>query len=154
MRPLLALLCLATPALAESPRAALFPTDATCYLRHYTDAHLASHPDQLVREIAIGPEPGSFEADVLVLRVAVWLRGTSGRMMAYGYCENTGGALSCGLEGDAGWLMVEPTAKGARVTVGRDGMALEGDSGFVTLGGGHSDDAVFALPRVPADSCP
>lgn len=145
---------LAAPAFAESPRAALFPTDASCYLRAYDSAHLASHPDQLVKEIALGPEPGSFEADVLVLRVTVRLRGDAELRQADAYCENTGGTLSCGLEGDAGWFQLSPTAKGARMEVGRDGLGFEGETGFVELGGGQSDDEVFALPAVPADSCP
>ena len=37
---------LASPALAESPRAALFPGDGVCYRRDYDAAHLAAHPDQ------------------------------------------------------------------------------------------------------------
>lgn len=117
MRRLVLLACLATlpglPARAESPRQALFPGDASCYLRHYSRDHLASHPDQLVTEIAIGPEPGSMEADVLVLRLALYMRGNSDQLRAHAYCDNTGGTLSCALEGDAGRFEIKPTAKGA-----------------------------------------
>lgn len=154
MRRLLPLLLLATPALAESPREALFPSDGACYLRFYDKAHLAQHPDQLVKEIAVGPEPSSMKAGQLVLRVAVSLRGNPEQFRGYAYCDNTGGTLSCGLEGDAGWFQMQPTAKGALLMVGRDGIGFEGDSGFVELGGGRSDDESFAMPRVPADSCP
>lgn len=38
--------------------------------------------------------------------------------------------------------------------VGRDGLGLEGASGHVVLGAPGSDDRSFALPPVPADSCP
>ena len=159
MRPslplcLLALPLLASPALAESPRDALFPSDGSCYLRHYDNAHLAKHPDQLVKDIAIGPDPAGFRSNPMVLRLTVSLRGQSELFLAYAYCENTGGALSCGLEGDAGWFQITKGAKGAKIRVGRDGLGFEGASGFVTLGGGQSDDAVFVLPPVPADSCP
>lgn len=154
MRLLLAFCLLATPALAESPRDALFPSDASCYLRHYTGAHLAKHPNQLVTDIAIGPEPGSFEADVLVVRMQVSLRDHPEILQTAAYCENTGGTLSCGLEGDGGWFQMERTPKGARVMVGRDGLFFEGARGFVHIGGGDSDDDVFLMPPVPADSCP
>lgn len=154
MRLILPLLLLATPALAQSPREAMFPSDASCYLRHYDKAHLAKHPDQLVKDIAIGPDPAGFQGRELVLRVLVSLRGQSELMMGYAYCENTGGALSCGMEGDAGWFQLTPNAKGVKLSVGRDGLGFEGASGFVTLGGGESDDEVFVMPAVPADSCP
>ena len=86
--------------------------------------------------------------------MAVTLRGNPEHFMGYAYCDNTGGTLSCGLEGDAGWFQMKPTAKGALLMVGRDGIGFEGNSGFVELGGGRSDDESFALPKVPADSCP
>jgi hypothetical protein len=154
MRRILPLLLLATPALAESPRQALFPSDGSCYLRHYTVDHLASHPDQLVKEITIGPEPGSMEADVLVLRVNVDLRGQPGLLRAYAYCENHRDWLICGLEGDAGRFQLQRTAKGAKLEVFRGGLGFEGADGYVLLGGGRSDDNSFVLPKVPADSCP
>lgn len=154
MRRLLPLILLASPAFAESPRQAMFPTDGSCYLRHYDKAHLAKHPDQLVKDIAVGPEPSSMKAGQLILRVAVSLRGNPEPFLGYAYCDNTGSTLSCGLEGDAGWFQMKPTAKGALLMVGRDGIGFEGGSGFVELGGGRSDDESFAMPKVPADSCP
>lgn len=154
MRLVLPLLLLALPAQAQSPRDALFPSDGACYLRHYDRAHLTAHPNQLVEEIAIGPEPGSMEADVLVLRLALYLRGRDEQFRAAAYCENDGAGLGCHLEGDAGWFVLEPGPKGMRLRVGRDGLWFEGASGQVTLGGGQSDDAVLALKPVPADSCP
>lgn len=153
MRPVLALCLLASPALAESPRDALFPGDEGCYRRDYDAAHLAAHPDQLVREIRLSPDKAVLDARYLVLKVQVRLRGSDDELLANAYCENTGGSLSCGLEGDAGWLTLEPTAKGLRASVGRDGIGFETDTGFVTLGGGQSDDAVFAIPRARAEAC-
>lgn len=153
MRPVLALCLLASPALAESPRDALFPGDEGCYRRDYAAGHLAAHPDQLVREIQLSPDKAVLDARYLVLKVQVRLRGSDDELLASAYCENTGGSLSCGLEGDAGWLTLEPTAKGLRASVGRDGIGFETDTGFVTFGGGQNDDAVFAIPRASAEAC-
>lgn len=156
MRPFLfPLLLIATPALAQSPRDLMFPSDATCYLRHYTAAHLASHPAQRVTDIALGPDQPSWNAQELTLRLGVSLRGTSDYFLSYAYCENTGGALSCHLEGDAGWFTLEPAAKGGLVmTTGRGGIGFEGAEGMFLIGGSASDDNSFLIPPVPADSCP
>lgn len=150
----LALSLLATPALAQSPRAAMFPSDASCYLRHYDKAHLAKHPAQRVREIAIGPMTGNFESDVLILKVMVWIDGHDGYYTGVASCENTGGSLSCQLEGDAGWFTLTPRRQGAiLMKLGRDGIGFEGRD-FVTLSGSSGDDREFLLPPVAADSCP
>jgi hypothetical protein len=156
MRPFLfPLLLIATPALAQSPRDLMFPSDATCYLRHYGAAHLASHPAQLVTDIALGPDQPSWNAQELTLRLGVSLRGTSDYFLSYAYCENTGGALSCHLEGDAGWFTLEPAAKGGLLmTTGRGGIGFEGAGGMFQIGGSASDDESFLIPPVPADSCP
>ncbi len=152
MRLALALTLAATPALAESPQAAMFPSDASCYLRQYSQIHLAGHPDQMVREIALGP--AGQQGHQLVLRVAVYLRGSTERFTADAYCENTGGSLSCGLEGDGGWFTLESARQGLKMKVGREPLGFEGETGFITFGGAASDDNVFLLPPVPADACP
>ncbi len=156
MRPFLfPLLLIATPALAQSPRDTMFPSDATCYLRHYTAAHLASHPAQRVTDIALGPDQPSLNPQELTLRLGVSLRGTSDYFLSYAYCENTGGALSCHLEGDAGWFTLEPAANGGLLmTTGRGGIGFEGAEGMFQIGGSASDDNSFLIPPVPADSCP
>jgi hypothetical protein len=156
MKALAALLILAAlPAQAQSPRQTLFPTDGSCYLRQYSNRHLADHPNQLVTQIALGPEYGQAEADVLILRVAVYARGSNERFTGSAYCENTGASLSCGLEGDGGRFSLSPGKKGAlTMRVGRDPLGFEGSRGFLTFGGGVSDDETFLIPRVPADACP
>lgn len=149
------LVLIAAPASAQSPRDLMFPSDATCYLRHYSAAHLASHPAQRVTQIALGPEPGSRNPMQLTLRLAVSLRGTGEDFLSLAYCENTGGALSCQVEGDSGWFMLKPAAKGGiLMTTGRRGLGFEGERDFVQIGGGASDDNSFLIPPVPADSCP
>ena len=145
---------LATPAFAQSPRDAIFPSDASCYLRHYSAGHLASHPQQNVAEIALGPEPATFDAPVLGLRLALYRRGSNTRYEGRAACENTGGALSCQLEGDGGWFTLWPKADGTlRLEVGRGGLIFEA-ADFLEVSGISGDDRVFVLPRVPADSCP
>lgn len=157
MRPFILTLALlaATPTLAQSPRQAMFPGDQGCYLRHYTAAHLADHPDQMVREIALGPEPAETDARFLALRLAVSLRGSDDHLTATAYCENTGGDLSCQLEGDGGWFTLSPGKNGAlRLSIPTEPLGFETATGFVTFGGEASDDRLLALHPVPADSCP
>ena len=43
---------LATPALGETPREAMFPSDGSCYRRQYSADHLAAHPAQRMEWIA------------------------------------------------------------------------------------------------------
>lgn len=151
-RALILALCAATPALAESPRAAVFPGDQGCYRRDYDAAHLAAHPDQLVKTIRLSADSAQSDARFLLLTIEIQPRGGAA-VRARGYCENTGGSLSCGLEGDAGWLTLEPTSKGLRAKVGRDGIGFETETGFVSFGGGQSDDEVFAIPHAPKAAC-
>ena len=152
--PLTALALLASPAFGQSPRDLLFPRDQGCYMRHYDKAHLAKHPDQLVKDIAISPQAGPSSPRELVVRVVVRLRGNPEQLVGYGYCENTSGTLSCLLEGDMGWFQMKPAKSGATVSVGRDGVNFEGDTSVTQLGGGKSDDEIFALTKAPAGSCP
>jgi hypothetical protein len=156
MRRLAAVLILAAlPVAAQTPRQILFPHDGSCYLRQYSREHLATHPDQMVTQIALGPEYGQAEADVLVLRLAVQARGSAERFTASAYCDNAGDSLSCGIEGDGGLFTLTPGRKGAlTMKVGRDPLGFEGARGFFTFGGGVSDDETFLIPPVPADSCP
>ena len=150
----IALTLLATPALAQSPRDTMFPSDASCYLRHYDRTHLAGHPQQRVRDIAIGPASGSFESDVLRLTVQIMLRDVEQIFPGTARCENSGGSLSCEMDGKAGWFTLTPRPKGAvRLDVGRGGLVLQ-DRGFIYVSGELGDDRQFLLPPVPADSCP
>lgn len=149
----LALTLLATPALADSPRDEMFPSDGSCYLRHYDRAHLAAHPGQNIAEIAIGPLSGAFDARELILNVRITLRGSGNMYSGAAYCENTGGSLSCHLEGDAGWFTLTPRPGGAvRLDVGKGGIVFEGRD-FLYISGTMGDDRQFLMPPVPADSC-
>lgn len=153
---LMASLLPAAGALAESPRDAIFPTDATCYLRHYDKGHLASHPDQLVTQIALGPMQEAFgDPRQTIVTLMLWRRGSSEGYVASAYCENEADHLYCPMEGDAGAFALTPQ-KGGKVMlkVARRGMAFEGGRDFFEISGTSGDDRAFLLPRVPADACP
>ncbi|MCB6177013.1 hypothetical protein LHP98_02570 [Rhodobacter sp. Har01] len=152
----LAVLLAATPAVAKSPRDQMFPTDSSCYLRQYTLSHLASHPAQRVRQIALGPwAPEAGHQRYVALRVAVGLRGTAERFQGVAYCENEADHLFCQMEGDAGSFVLEPRPNGAvRMTLTRAGIGFEGNQDFVEISGTSGDDRVFLLPPVAAGACP
>lgn len=127
----------------------------SCYLREYSRQHLAKHPDQMVRMIALGPETGAGEADAPILRVAVMLRGGGEVLTGTAYCDGWGKRMDCGMEGDAGAFLLEPASNGAvRLSVSRQGLFFEGSEGFVELRGDRGDDRVFLIPSVPPDACP
>lgn len=81
------------------------------------------------------------------------LRGPGGGAAeAVAYCENVGATLYCVMEGDAGTFSIEAAKGGAiLVSVGRDGMALETGTGFVTLEQRRGDDRSFLLQ--PSQGC-
>ena len=148
-------LVLAGPALAQSPRETLFPSDASCYLRYYNAEHMAKHPAQTVELIQVGPDQTQWQNDELVLKIGLDLRSASGQLLGYAYCTPAGKGLTCAMEGDAGSFQLTPARDGAiRIDIGPDGVSFEGDSGFVTLEGNSGDDRSFVMPPVPADACP
>lgn len=151
-----ALLASAAPALAKGPMDRIFPTDASCYLRHYDKTHMSKHQDQLVTDIAIGPYAREWGTrDYVVVTVMVSVRGTDEFFLGNAYCEEGGADLFCQMEADAGAFTLTPD-KGGKIMLRltRDGMAFEGQSGFIALSGTSGDDRAFLMPPVPADSCP
>lgn len=146
---------IALPAAAEAVRWVMFPSDGACYLRQYSRDHLAANQNQMVTQIAIGPEYGQAEAAVLVLRVAVYVRGSDEQFRGSAYCDTRGGSLSCWLEGDAGQFSLTPAKNGAiKLQVGTSPLLFEGKRGYLGFGAEASDDNTFLIPRVPADACP
>lgn len=145
----LGLTAFALPALAQSPRDQMFPAENTCYARDYSPDHLQSHPAQRVTSISLTPDPGTASDQLLRLWVKVSLRGQpGGEFEALSYCENTGGELYCGMEGDAGGFAIAPAKNGGvLVTVSSLGMGFENESGFVTLERNSGDDRSFLLGK-------
>jgi hypothetical protein len=148
IRPLAALALLAAPATAQT----MAPGE--CFLRQYSRDHMASHTDQTVTLIALGPETGAEEADAPILRLMVMVRGDSEAYRGSAYCDGWGVPMDCLMEGDAGAFRIEPAKGGVRLTLAVRGVSFEGTRDFVTLDGDRGDDRVFLLPRVPADACP
>lgn len=150
------LLISAAPALASGSMDQIFPSDGSCYLRHYDRAHMATHPDQLVTDIAIGPyAPEWGRQDYVAVTVVVSVIGTDEFLASYAVCRENRGSLTCLMEGDAGGFSLKAETSGkVRLEVSRQGMNFEGRSGFISLSGTQGDDRVFLLPPVPADSCP
>jgi hypothetical protein len=101
--------CLAgAPLAAQAPTELMFPGKSGCYERQYSTDHLAGHPAQRVTEISLTAE-GSIADPMLGLWVHVTLRGApGGSFEALAYCENEGGQIYCGMEGDAGGFTVAP----------------------------------------------
>ncbi|MBP9184499.1 MAG: hypothetical protein KBF78_15290 [Fuscovulum sp.] len=143
-------------ALSGGLSGALFPSDASCYLRQYSAAHLAAHPDQRVTQIALGPWGPAWGKDRdLVLTVAVYLTGDAERYSGAAWCRDAGPYLHCRMEGDAGSFALEAaTGRALRMTLTGDGIGFEGPRDFVELSARTGDDRVFLIPPVPADACP
>lgn len=135
---------------ADSPQQQMFPTQDSCYARSYSAAHLAKHPAQRVKQIAVRPDLTLADPQ-LVLHVGVSLRGVpGGDFEGLGYCENEGGStLYCGMEGNAGGFQITPAKGGAiLISVSSIGLSFENETGFVRLERGLGDDRSFLLHPV------
>lgn len=158
MRKLIAALCIMTsPAYAENVLDSHFSNPALpssgCFVRSYSKSHLATHPDQVVTEIAVMVSALSAGGRVPLLDVFVTLRDDRFQYHGLATCNTKGKALSCLLEGDAGAFTLTGENNGAlRLTVGRQGMAFEGDK-FAEISGMQGDDRVFLIPNVPGELC-
>lgn len=158
MRHVLAALCImASPAFAENVLDSHFGNPAlpssSCFVRSYSNGHLAKHPDQVVTDIAVMVSALSAGGRAPLLDVFVTLRGDRYQYHGLASCKTKGKGLICLLEGDAGAFTLTGENSGAlRLTVGRQGMAFEGDK-FVEISGTQGDDRVFLIPNVPGELC-
>ena len=129
-------------------------TSTGCFVRTYSAAHLAKHPDQLVRYISLSPVPNVAPAGQTLLNLTVNLRGSDYFPSSFVYCRPKGDALSCAMEGDAGRFTLSGREKGqVLLTVGRDGLVFEGQNEFVTISGTSGDDRTFLIATVSLDLC-
>ena len=130
----------ALPAQAASILDPLLGRPGDCYARTYDEAHLRSHPRQMVETIFL-----TYDADYqdpsaeLSLRFGITTR--DGKTYdGVGIC--TGNV--CGVEGDGGAFSLTPYRDGLRLDVDRRrGMHAEGADGFIALE--ETDDTVFLL---------
>jgi hypothetical protein len=139
--------------MAASPWDTMFAGTKGCYQRVYSGAHLAAHPEQRVTEMTIRAAPDIPSNPWPAVNLDVTLRGAEGgRAEAVAWCENIEDTLFCGMEGDAGTFSIAPAKGGAiLISVGRDGMSFETETGFVTLEARRGDDRSFLVQ--PASGC-
>jgi hypothetical protein len=155
MRALVCAVLLASPALAEAPRAQMFPSNGACYLRQYDAGHMAEHPDQLVTQVAIGPDYDSWaDAQGSILKLRIEVQSGVEVPLTFAYCEDAPEAMLCSLEGDAGGFTLSQRDGAVLLQIDGRGMNFDTMGGFLTLSGTEGDDRSFLIPAVPADACP
>lgn len=129
-----------------------------CWSRAYDAAHLASHPEQKVSQVALGLTFSAADADnrdrqQFALSASLW-DGSHGT--AIGECRAGDGAMICGVECDGGGIVVTSRGESVLVDLEQSGfirLASEcgADEGFVLEAG--ADDRQFLLHQLPADQC-
>ncbi len=147
--PVTILLAATSPAMARQ-----LLDGAGCYVRSYTAAHLAKHPDQLVRYISLAPVPLDAPAGQTLMILTINQRGSGEYYSRFAYCRATGNTMDCALEGDGGRFSLKGASKGQLLlTVQADGLLFEGQQDFVAISGTRGDDRSFLIPQVGADQC-
>lgn len=126
---------------------------SACFYRDYDAAHLGAHARQQTRIIEIDMEPPdsdqqAYTPERFELGVGVMARAGSDWYTANAICKTSGTGFSCYLEGDGGEFTLAPLPDGGMELATR-GFNIEGDSGFLELGNGKTDDTKFLLR--PAD---
>ncbi|WP_395539937.1 hypothetical protein [Neotabrizicola sp. sgz301269] len=144
----------AATAEARSPRDLIFGGEEACYLRSYSIAHLAGHPAQRVRWIALAPRPEESDARFQAVTLSLRLRGADEIYSSVAYCENEGGQMYCEMEGDGGAFSLEPREGAVLVKVSSLGMAFEGAQDFIEISGVQGDDRSFLLSLDMKKPCP
>ncbi len=141
-------------ALAPMAEARTLTNGQECFVRTYNSAHLAKHPDQLVRFISLSPVPLPAPAAGVVLNLMVNKRGSDDFPSSLIYCRPNGGTLDCLAEENRGRLTISDGGKGRLlVTVGAKGLALAGQREDVLISGTRGDDRSFLIPQVDGDQC-
>ena len=164
----IALISLSTPAFAQaSDVVSIFGRDPgtgdahACFVRHYTKAHLKSHPDQNVTDMIAyvgkqaGPDP------YYMINLQVNFRQLLKPFQVSGSCsQSTDGkqTLGCGVECDGGSLSVRVKNESAILVEIPDSVRLfdpsvteEGDLPKGARFG--SDDKLFRLDRAELKDC-
>lgn len=153
----LILASLAAPGHARNVLATHFGNPALpspgCFVRDYDADHLASHPDQLVKNVSLGISPLSEGGKRPKLMLFVFLRGDDYYYSTSADCRPKGANLACKLEsGKGSFTLSAETPSSLRLTVGRDGLAFPGgNQPFIS--GTRGDDRVFVIPNVDGDYC-
>jgi hypothetical protein len=119
---------------------------ATCYSRAYSDAHLASHPQQKVGALALVFSDYQAGPPIKVYDLRLRLKDEEETWDGAAYCERSGAVWSCGMEADAGGFVIESRDGGAiLIRISQRGVSFEREDGFLTLSGTSGDDREFLL---------
>ena len=131
---------------------------AVRYARTYDKAHLAAHPDQLIRAVRLSIIPPNAEhPEAPWFNLQFELRGRSRPLRTTGFCLRDGDGLRCVVECDGGGVnlttrgdhvIMRLDSRGIRVTAACGEEATTGlaEDGEMVTGG--KDDRVFRLDRV------
>ncbi len=153
----LGLFCLAAPAIAKGLVDSVLNGGQTCFARDYAIDHLRSHPDQRVATIALGPNPdeAGITADGIAgMTLSLQLRDDTDFYTATAYCQDAGSGAICFVEGDGGSFSLGLAAGGAiLLTVGPDGLSIEGAADFASLDPVKGDDKSFLLHPADVAAC-
>jgi len=128
-----------------------FGNGPACYARAYDKAHLASHPQQRVREVQltnVREETGEDRSGWDMLLDFGFTLTDGSDYLATAYCRDD----KCGFEGDGGWFAVDAAQDGGlRLSIVGDFLQLEGDNFSGNLA--ESDDKVFLLYPITGRAC-
>ncbi len=129
-----------------------------CYGRTYDDAHLKSHPEQLVRRIEIDMDKTDANdrvntAERFELGMAVMTKTSSEWYGNAAICKAVADSAECFLDGDGGKFKLTAADDGAlRLETGDYGIGFEGEKDFIELKATSGDDRVFLL-KPGRDEC-
>ena len=125
-----------------------------CYARVYTEKHLSEHPEQKVAMISFGRSEYQAGGQIVNYDLHVQLNGQTEVYQGNAYCEASVEGFACGMEGDAGAVLVVPRAGDEiLIVVHPVGVSFEGDSDVLRLSGRKGDDREFLLAAAPASDC-
>ncbi len=122
--------------------------EASCYARIYDKSHLAKHPDQNVRMIALSRSSNAVNSGETALTLNFQVRGSGETYSGETICTPSGSGATCFLEGDAGRFSLAAKGGDLRVTVVR--ISVEGEKDFAEFG---ADDRVFLLRKAASVRC-
>lgn len=143
--------------LATTAPAAYAQTFDGCFARTYDKAHLAAHSGQTVTAIKMKLEPRNMgDGNNVSVQLSFDFRNKKGEYYAVGTCREEAGALTCGLDQDAGKITLKPGKDGLLLSPVQDLRAdnVAGDeSDLVMIETANPEHRSFALPSVPATDC-
>ena len=121
---------------------------SSCFARIYDKAHLARHPDQNVRTIALSRSSAGVSGGKTALILNFKVRQSGETYSGEAICSPRGSDATCTLEGDAGRFSLAAKGDDLSMTVVR--VSVEGEKDFAEFG---ADDRVFLLRKAASVRC-